>query len=115
MTTRLTGYGPVTLGANDTYVLAGIDPQGKWTKAVVSIKRNASYDGSITVGSRPVGSSAAFVTQSYTTKAGAVSSAALTTGDDQIDIDATGKEIALIVTGQTQGTATVYLGVQNEA
>lgn len=115
MTTRLTGYLGNTIQADDTYILAMIDPQAKWTKAVVSLTRNAAYDGVITVQSRPVGSTAPFVTQSYTTKAGAIASATLGAATDQIDIDATGKEIALSSAGRTVGSMTVNVAAQNEA
>jgi hypothetical protein len=115
MSTRLTGYLNNTIQADDTYILAMIDPQSKWTKAVISLTRIAAYNGVITVQSRPMGSSAAFTTQSYTTSAGASSVATLGAADTQIDIDATGKEIALSSTGRTAGSMTVNVGVQNEA
>jgi hypothetical protein len=115
MTTRLTGYSVTIPVASDTYVLAGVDPQAKSGKAVINIQRNGGYDGTLTLQSRPAGSSAPFVAQYYTTKAGAIASAALTTGNDQIFVDATGLELAFVSSGATVGSATITLGVQNEA
>lgn len=116
MTTRLPGYSVTIPIASDTYILPAVDPQARGGRVVVSLVRNGGYDGTVTLQSRPAGSSAPFQVWYYTSKAGVnPSTAAFTTGNDQFKLDATGLEIALVTTGATVGTLSVSLGVENEA
>jgi hypothetical protein len=115
MTTRLTGYATTIPIASDTYILAGIDPQSKPASAKISLVRNGGYDGSVTLQARPAGSSGPFLAWFYTTKAGAISSAAFAAGNDQFSVDVSDLELALVTSGATVGTLSVAVAVANEA
>lgn len=103
-----------TIDADDTYILKTGQPDGHGRRSRRTIKlTKSSYNGSITVKSRPRGSSGAFTEQPYEKEylnAAAGDGSKVTTAitdNSTITIDDSGKEIALVGAGRSAGSMAV--------
>ena|SRR5579872_3513702 len=119
MSTPLTGYLGNVLGGNDTYPLKMIDPVQRIAKAVITITRNNGYDGVITVEGRARGSSQGYQPTPYQNNISGAQNAVATltsaASEHSITVDVSAQDIALVVSGQSTGTATVDVAMAEQA
>lgn len=109
-----------TLDVDDTYILKTGQPDGsRKSRRTIKFTKTA-YNGSITVKSRPRGSSGAFTDQPYEKQylnAAAGDGSKVTTAitdNSTISIDDSGLEIALVASGRSAGSMAVETTVATD-
>lgn len=109
MTTRLYGYTPdVSIVADDTYILAGATPMpGLEGDVAIALTFNGGYAGTVTLKSRRMGSSDAWVTQAYTTPGSTTPVTTALSATGTIFVNNTNKELALVSSGGAGGSVSV--------
>jgi hypothetical protein len=98
MSTQLTGYNN-SITADDTYILGCVDPMARKTIATIMLTASGGYPGTATIQGRPKGSSKPFQVINYAKPPGSAVAASAITPPAIIEVDATGKDIAIVTTG----------------
>lgn len=102
-----------TLDVDGNYILNTAIPDSDRRQTVsINGTRVLAYDGSILVKQRPRGSTGAWKTMAYTIlSTGAKSAAALGAADFEIEVDSSGREIALDSSAGTRAVGSITLNI----
>lgn len=97
-----------TIQADATYILATATPDSDRPQTVIIRATSSSYDGTVTVKSRPRGLAGAWSAVAYTIlSTGVLGTAAFAASSFYIKVDATGQELALDSASRTAGSLAV--------
>ena len=111
--TRLYGYGPHTVAANDDYDIACVGAETRPQLLTIGLHFGTS-PASVAITSRAHGGADAFVSQAYIKPDGTTATAALSGTDTHVQIDCTGKDIRLTTTGGNANAMTWRFGLSSE-